>query len=100
MNTIDIVRGTVRFPAAVASTFFSGVDAVAVLIDDATLRILPIHQAAGGGCLLKQRNAAGDKVASAFDVFENNGLGDFEALGLPVLWSTKDAALLAQLPMK
>lgn len=97
-GTIDVVRGTVRVPAKVARAYFSGIDAVAVVIDGTVLRILPIHHATAGGCLLKQRNAAGDKVAAAFDVFESRGLGDWEAFALPTRWSTKDAALLAEIP--
>lgn len=96
-GTIDVVRGTVRFPAIVARTYFPDVDAVAVLIDGQVLRILPIRHRAAGGCLLKQRNSAGDMVAAAFDVFENQGLGDWEAFGLPVRWSSADAALLAEI---
>ncbi|QCI79838.1 hypothetical protein E6W36_10955 [Hankyongella ginsenosidimutans] len=97
-GTIDVVRGAVHVPALVARTYFSGVDAVAVLIDGAVLRILPIHHAAAGGCLLKQRNAAGDRVAAAFDVFESRGLGNWEAFALPARWSAEDAALLVEIP--
>ncbi|MFA5970527.1 MAG: hypothetical protein WC816_14950 [Sphingomonas sp.] len=96
--TVDIVRGTLRFPATVANTYFAGVEAVAVLIDGATLRILPIHHLAAGGCLLKRCNLAGDRVAAAFDVFESCGLGDWEAREVPVRWSSQHAALLADMP--
>lgn len=96
--TIDIARGTVRFPAALVNTYFAQIDAVAVLIDGAVLRILPVRHVAAGGCLLKQCNLAGDRVAAAFDAFESSGLGDWEAKGLPVRWSSSDAALLADIP--
>lgn len=98
--TIDIARGTVRFPAALVNTYFPGIDAVAVLIDDEILRILPIRHVAAGGCLLKQCNLAGDRVAAAFDAFESSGLGDWEAKDLPVRWSSGDAALIANIPQK
>lgn len=61
-QTISVARGTIRFPAGLVATYFSGIDAVAVLIDGATLRILPVFHAAAGGALLKQRNAQGDRV--------------------------------------
>ena len=54
---------------------------------------------AAGGALLKQRNAQGDRVVGAFDVFEAHGLADFEAQDVPVRWSSGDAALLADLPV-
>jgi hypothetical protein len=98
-QTISVARGTIRFPAGLVATYFSGIDAVAVLIDGATLRILPVFHAAAGGALLKQRNAQGDRVVGAFDVFEEHGLADFEAQDVPVRWSSGDAALLADLPV-
>lgn len=97
-GTVDIVYGTVRFPADLVRTYLPGVEAVAILVDDAVLRILPIHHAAAGGCLLKHRNAAGDRVAAAFDVFDSCGLSDREVMGLPVRWSSQHAALLAEIP--
>jgi hypothetical protein len=88
----------VRFPAAVVERYFPGVEAVAVLIDGAILRILPIHHVAAGGCLLKQCNLAGDRVAAAFDVFEHRGLGTCVVERLAAQWSSTDAALIAELP--
>lgn len=96
--TIDVVRGSIRLPVALVETFLPGVEAVAVLIDDTTLRILPVRHLAAGGCLLKHCNLAGDRVAAAFDAFESRGLGNWESAGLPVRWSSPDAALLAKLP--
>lgn len=92
------MRGTIRFPAALVATYFAGIEAVAVLIDGSALRILPVRHVAAGGALLKQRNAAGDRVVAAFDVFEAHGLADLEASDVPVRWSTEDAALLADIP--
>lgn len=97
-DAISIARGTIRFPASLVARYFSGIEAVAVLIDGSTLRILPVRHVAAGGALLKQRNAAGDRVVAAFDAFEAHGLADFEAEDVPVRWSTEDAALLAELP--
>lgn len=97
-QTISIARGTIRFPARLVATYFSGIDAVAVLIDGTTLRIMPVFHAAAGGALLKQRNAQGDRVVGAFDVFEAHGLADFEAQDVPVSWSSEGAALLAEIP--
>lgn len=84
--------------AAVADTYFAGIDAVAVLIDGDRLRILPVRHVAAGGCLLKRRNAAGDRVAAAFDVFAAHGLADCRIDALPAHWSREDAALVATLP--
>lgn len=97
--TVDIERGTVRFPAAVVARYFPTIEAVVMLIDGARLRILPVLHAANGGCLLKHRNAAGDRVAAAFDVFAANGLAEFQASALPALWSSEESALIVDLPI-
>lgn len=95
---IDVRRGAIYLSAEVVHTYFRGIAAVIVLISENELQILPVHQMAAGGCLLKVRNAAGDRVASAPDVFHANGLGDFEVENLTVHWSSERGALVANIP--
>jgi hypothetical protein len=90
---VDVRAGSVYLPAAVADVYFRGVEAVVVLIRDGGLEILPVRQMAAGGCLLKVRNAAGDRLASAPDVFFANGLGDWTAAGLEAAWSPERGSL-------
>ena len=97
-TTVKIRSGSVYLSAAAYDTYFRGVEAVIMLIRDGTLQVLPVRQMAAGGCLLKIRNAAGDRVASAPDVFHANGLGDWEADDAVANWSSKRGALLIALP--
>ena len=94
---IDVRSGSVYLDAAVADRYFGGVDAVVMLIREGELHILPVHQMAAGGCLLKWRNAAGDRVASAPDVFGAKGLETWCADGLEAVWSAEKGALIIAL---
>ncbi|MEM1362158.1 MAG: hypothetical protein AAGF94_10640 [Pseudomonadota bacterium] len=96
-RTIDIKRGSIYVSAELYETYFAGLDAVIILIRDGNLLILPVRQMAAGGCLLKMRNARGDRVATAPDVFEAHSLSDFSAMALEVTWSADDGALVAPL---
>lgn len=96
-RTIDIKRGSIYISADVYDTYFAGLEAVIVLIREDSLMILPVRQMASGGCLLKIRNASGDRVATAPDVFEAHGLIDFTTSDLPAHWSAEDGALVVHL---
>ena len=96
-KTIKIRRGSVYFSVDVYDTYFAGLEAVIILIRDDKLLVLPVMQMAAGGCLLKVRNASGDRVATAPDVFEAHGLTDFSAESVPVQWSSEEGALIAPL---
>ena len=99
MTAVLTVRdGSVYLPAAVVETYFHGIAAVVVLIRDGALMILPVHQATAGGCLLKLRNAAGDRVAQARDVFQDQGLLGLTAVDLPAQWVSEHGAFCATLP--
>ncbi|MCO4055867.1 MAG: hypothetical protein HEQ16_17830 [Bosea sp.] len=95
---VSLRDGSVYLPANVVATYFRGIDAVIVLIRESRLMILPVHQATAGGCLLKLRNAAGDRVAQARDVFQDQGLLGLELVDLPAKWVSEDGALCAVLP--
>lgn len=89
---ISIRDGSVYLPAGVVDTYFRGIDAVIILIQDGELMILPVHQATSGGCLLKLRNAAGDCVVQARDVFQDRELLDFSAENLSARWHSDKGA--------
>ncbi len=95
---VTLRDGSVYLPAEVVATYFRGIDAVVVLIRDGTLMVLPVHQATAGGCLLKLRNAAGDRVAQARDVFQDQGLLGLTLVDLPAQWVSEQGALCAALP--
>jgi len=95
---ISVRSGSVYLPASLVETYFRGIESVVVLIDGKDLMILPVHQATAGGCLLKIKNAAGDRVAQARDVFLDQDLIDLSIDYLPVHWVSERGALCASLP--
>lgn len=97
-HAVSVRRGSIYIPRAAADRYFRDVASVIVLIREGRLEILPVRHAAAGGCLLKIRNAAGDRVAVAMDVFAENGLSDWSADGLPAQWSDDHATLFVELP--
>lgn len=97
--TLSVRHGSVYLSAEVVNVYFANIDAVIVLIRDDVLMVMPVHQATAGGCLLKLRNAAGDRVAGARDVFQDQGRLDLVAESLPARWVTEKGALCAKLPI-
>ncbi|GAW34861.1 hypothetical protein RA2_01914 [Roseovarius sp. A-2] len=98
MTCIAVREGAIYLPRAVVDTYFSGIDAVIVLIEEGELMVIPVHQATAGGCLLKIRNAAGDRVVQARDVFQDRDLLGFATEALAVGWQADKGALCAKLP--
>ncbi|MBV1705555.1 MAG: hypothetical protein KGQ28_12180 [Hyphomicrobiales bacterium] len=96
--TVDVRRGAVYLPRALVDAHFAAVDAVVVLVRDGRLLILPVSHAGAGGCLLKLRNSAGDRVAVAADVFAAHGLADLDLRDAPAVWAPELAALCIALP--
>ncbi len=94
---VAVRNGSVYLPAAVVDAYFRGIAAVIILIRETDLLVLPVRQAAAGGCLLKIRNAAGDRVASAPDVFAANWLDNWTGSDLPAQWSSDQCALVIPL---
>ena len=93
---IGVQNGSVYLSADVVDRYFRAIDAVVVLMRDGDLQILPVRQMASGGCLLKVRNAAGDRVAAASDVFAANELLHWSDEALEAHWSSEHGALLAK----
>lgn len=94
---VEIKKGSIYLSAEVADTYFKGIEAVIILIRDNAIQVLPVSQMAAGGCFLKRRNAAGDRVASAPDVFHANDLGEYCNQAMEAYWSSRDGALLIEL---
>ncbi len=94
---ITIKDGAIYLPRALAETYFKGIDAVIVLIQQGELMVMPVHQATSGGSLLKVKNAAGDRVVHARDVFQDQDMLAFRAERLTVQWQSEKGALCAML---
>lgn len=95
---VSIARGGVYISADTYAKYFNGVDAVALIVRDEHLHILPVMHMASGGALMKIRNAAGDRVVSAPDLFAAYGLDDWAADNVTATWSSEHAALAIPLP--
>lgn len=95
--TLAIRRGAIYLSADTYDEHFNGLSSVIVLIRNAALNILPVQHMASGGYLIKIRNAKGDRVIAAPDVFQEHGLMDWEISDLPAHWSEEMSALICQI---
>ena len=95
---ISISRGSIYIPSEVYDTYINGIEAIIALIRDGKLFVLPVQHVSAGGCLLKIRNARGDRVAAAQDVFAANELSDAVWSNLDVHWDSSQMALVCELP--
>ncbi|NJO31797.1 MAG: hypothetical protein HC869_00330 [Rhodospirillales bacterium] len=96
--TVSIARGGVYISADTYAKYFNGVDAVALIIRDGQLHILPVRHMASGGALLKIRNSAGDRVVTAPDLFASHGLEEWAADNVAAAWSSDHVALTIPIP--
>ena len=94
---VSIREGSIYLPHELVDTYFRDIDAVIVLIQQGELMVMPVHQATSGGSLLKVKNAAGDRVVQARDVFQDQEMLDLRADNLAAIWSAEKSALCAQL---
>ena len=95
---IGVRNGSVYLDRQTVETYFRNIDAVIVLIRDQQLEILPVRQMAAGGCLLKIRNAVGDRVVNSPDIFAEHGLSMWQDDDLEAVWSATRGALVAATP--
>ena len=96
--TLDFTgSGYLVVPALIARALFPG-DALVVLRRDDALWLYPTRGPAGGGLLLKQRNAAGDRAVLLTEALRHAGLTDVPAGVWHAEWSAADGALRVHLP--
>ncbi|GAC1634921.1 MAG: hydrogenase maturation protease [Nevskia sp.] len=94
---VSIIQANVYLSRELCDAYLPGIMSVALLARDEAVLIVPLMQQSGGGLLLKQRNARGDRVIHAQDFFREKGfLEDFEVHKLKVHWSPESAALVLQ----
>lgn len=97
---LNIQSGSIYLMAEDYQAYFQGLEAVIVLIRDQALHIMPVQQMTAGGYLLKMRNAKGDRVVAAPDVFFEHGLAEWTATNLEATWSSDLGALVCPLAQK
>jgi hypothetical protein len=69
-------RGRLYLAAETYERYFPGIGTVILLRRERDLLVLPVRHAAAGGYVMKQRNAAGDRVIDGADFFRDHGLGE------------------------
>ena len=94
-GAITLRNGALYLTREIYDRYLTGLETVILLRRDGDLCILPVHQAAAGGYLLKVRNKAGDRVVYAPDFFREQNVDEDVALELPVIWSSERGALVA-----
>lgn len=93
--TMRVARGSFYLDAELVSRHFVGVEAVAPLLREGHVYLLPLHGATAGGVLLKRLNARGDRVAHATEFFLRSlGIeGDSMERLLPARWDESISGL-------
>jgi hypothetical protein len=92
---IEVAQGNFYLPREICDTYLRGVVAVALLLRGEDVLIVPLTPQSGGGLLLKQKNARGDRVIHAQEFFRDKGLlEDFTPRTASVCWSSESAALV------
>ena len=92
-TTIVLRRGSLYLSAQTCARCFSGLASVILLRRDEDLWIMPVRHAAGGGYLLKIRNAVGDRVINATDFFQEHGVNEDGERRFVVAWCSELAGL-------
>lgn len=93
MWTCGIVRGKIQINAALYEAHLDGVGSAALLVENGALWIYPVRHAAAGGHLLKLRNAAGDRLIDAVDLFRLTGIDDLAECEVGAVWDTEKCAI-------
>ncbi len=97
LREVSIAHGNFYLSRELCDTYLRGAVSVALLAREKNILIVPLTQQSGGGLLLKQRNARGDRVIHAQEFFRDKGfLEDFEERTVPVQWSQESAALVVK----
>jgi len=92
---VSIAQGNFYLSREICETYLRGAVSVALLAREQNVLIVPLTRQSGGGLLLKQRNARGDRVIHAQEFFRDKGfLEDFEERTAAVRWNSEAAALV------
>ena len=94
---VRIGDGRIVLPRATYELYLAGAGSAALVERDGQAFVLPLAGPVAGGLLLKQRNAAGDRVMLAEDFLAARGLGRFSAeREFAVRWVADAGALLIE----
>jgi hypothetical protein len=97
MQQITLRNGNLYLDSELYDTYFNTINAVALLKQESTFLMMPVQQA-GGGLLLKIKNAKGDRIVHAIEFFQQYITITDEEIPLNVEWSSELCALTFLLP--
>lgn len=94
-GAVGVVAANVYLAREVCDACFPDVEAVALLLRDERVHVVPLIRDSAGGVLLKIRNARGDRVLHAQEFFRTHGLAeDRDPQQIAARWSAEVAALV------
>lgn len=97
MQQIILKNGNLYLNSELYDTYFDTINAVALLKQESIFLIMPVQQA-GGGLLLKIKNAKGDRIVHAIEFFQQYITVTDDAISLDVEWSSELCALTFSIP--
>lgn len=93
-HVIRIAKGSIYLSSELCQRYLPNINAIALLIRDNQVYLLPLHSTTAGGMLLKIRNAHGDCVAHALEFLRTIGIdADSPEQTYPARWITEFAGL-------
>lgn len=90
---VVVVRGVVQLSCSDFEGVFGRAASVVLVREDRDLWILPVHEAAIGGHLVKLRNAAGDRAIDALEFFRGHELERDREIRVKGRWVPERGAL-------
>jgi len=94
---VQVGDGRVMVPRATHDLYLAGAVAAALVEREGQVFLVPLNGPTAGGMLLKQRNAAGDRVLLATEFLNQRGLGRFTPeRACPVRWVAEAGGLLIE----
>ena len=94
---VRIRAGRILLPSELYKRTFGEREGAVVVAREGRLCLYPVEQVAGG-LLVKQRNAAGDRVVDACEVLRGHGWDDLGELSCPARWDIGRGALVLEMP--
>ena len=91
---VTLNHGSLHLPHALCERHFRQTAAVALLVHEGRVMVVPLAPDSAGGLLLKLRNARGDRVVQAQEFLRQHGVIDeFGERRLSARWCPEMAAL-------
>jgi len=97
-TNLRLSNGSLYLSVEYYDRYFKGLGSVVLVNRDKQLLIMPIHNEAGGGFLMKIRNARGDRVIHAQEFLAFHGLENMDE-AVHGRWDSELSALVLDFPI-